>query len=317
MSTAEIPAPGPIPDQPATQESSAPIVTEPFRWGRWLSGAAVLLLVFLIARPIVLNPYIKRSVIGDYLFHPVILGGVRVTLSIAFSSFVLGSVLGTTLGLMSVSRNPVLTGINRAYITLFRSVPLLVQILIWGNLALIFRRITLGIPFTGITLFDVDTNDVMTTFVAGVLALGLHQAAYMSENVRGGLASVTQGQRDAAMSIGMHRRQVTFRVVLPQALRVIVPPAGNELISLLKASSLIFVIAGADLLTKAQNIAASNLRVIELLTVASIWYLAMVLIATAGQRVIERRLSRGYRSSRTTVSPWQRLVRKVRSWLQR
>jgi len=302
---------------PELSEDSVPVVTRPVRYGRWASGIGVLLLVFLIARPIYGNPLIDHATIGKYLFHPVILGGVRVTISIAFSAFTLGLVLGTTLGLMSISSNPVLVAINRAYVTLFRAVPLLVQILIWGNLALLFRRLSLTIPFTTFKVFDVNTNDVMTTFVAGALGLGLHQAAYMSENVRAGLTSVGRGQRDAALSLGMKRRQVTFRVVLPQAMRVIVPPAGNEFISLLKATSLVFVIAGGDLLTKAQNIAATNLRVIELLTVASIWYLGMVAIATAGQRVIERWFSRGYRHDRMTESRSRRILRKARAWSQR
>jgi len=297
-----------------SRDPEPPVVTEPRRYGRWASAAGVLLLFFLIARPIYLNPFIDHSVIGEYLFHPVILGGVWVTITLATSAMALGTVLGVTLGLMATSSNPVLTAINRAYVAFFRAVPLLVQILIWGNLSLLFRRIALTIPFTSITLFSLDTNDVMTTFVAGVLGLGLHQAAYMSENVRAGLTSVDRGQRDAALSMGMQRRQVTFRVVLPQAMRVIVPPAGNEFISLLKASSLVFVIAGGDLLTKAQNIAATNLRVIELLTVASIWYLAMVAVATAAQRLIERRFSRGYRRDRTPTSPIRMTLRKVLAW---
>ena len=291
-----------------------PVVTEPRRYGRWASAAGVLLLFFLIARPIYSNPFIDHSVIGEHLFHPVILGGVWVTITLATSAMALGTVLGVTLGLMSTSSNPVLTAINRAYVAFFRAVPLLVQILFWGNLSLLFRRIALSIPATSITLFDLDTNDVMTTFVAGTLGLGLHQAAYISEIVRAGLTSVDRGQRDAALSTGMQRRQVTFRVVLPQAMRVIVPPAGNEFISLLKASSLVFVIAGGDLLTKAQNIAATNLRVIELLTVASLWYLAMVAVATAGQRLIERRFSRGYGRDRTSSSRIWMTVRKVFAW---
>ncbi len=298
------------------RDAGPPVVTEPRRYGRWALAAGVLLLFFLIARPIYLNPFIEHSVIGDYLFHPVILGGVWVTITLAVTAMALATVLGVILGLMSTSSNPVLTGINRAYIAFFRAVPLLVQILIWGNLSLFFQRLTLSIPFTSITLFDLDTNDVMTTFVAGALGLGLHQAAYMSENVRAGINSVGRGQTEAALSMGMQRRQVTFRVVLPQAMRVIVPPAGNEFISLLKATSLIFVIAGGDLLTKAQNIAATNLRVIELLTVASVWYLSMVAVATAGQRLVERRFSKGYRRDQTSTSPIRMTVRRVRAWLQ-
>jgi len=295
-------------------ESRVPVVTEPRRYGRWASAAGVLLLFFLIVQPIYANPLIDHSVIGEYLFHPVILGGVWVTITIATSAMALGTVLGVTLGLMATSSNPVLTVVNRAYVAFFRAVPLLVQILVWGNLSLFFPRLALAIPFTSITLFSLDTNDVMTTFVAGALGLGLHQAAYMSENVRAGLMSVERGQREAALSMGMQRRQVTSHVVLPQAMRVIIPPAGNEFISLLKASSLVFVIAGGDLLTKAQNIAATNLRVIELLTVASIWYLAMVAVATAGQRLVERRFSRGYRRDHSSESPIGLILGKVRAW---
>ncbi len=300
--------------EPLGSESRVPVVTEPRRYGRWASAAGVLLLFFLIVQPIYANPLIDHSVIGEYLFHPVILGGVWVTITIATSAMAIGTVLGVTLGLMATSSNPVLTVVNRAYVTFFRAVPLLVQILVWGNLSLFFPRLALTIPFTSITLFSLDTNDVMTTFVAGALGLGLHQAAYMSENVRAGLMSVDRGQREAALSMGMQRRQVTSHVVLPQAMRVIIPPAGNEFISLLKASSLVFVIAGGDLLTKAQNIAATNLRVIELLTVASIWYLAMVAVATAGQRLVERRFSKGYRRDHSSESPIGLILGKVRAW---
>ncbi len=300
--------------EPLGSESRVPVVTEPRRYGRWASAAGVLLLFFLIVQPIYANPLIDHSVIGEYLFHPVILGGVWVTITIATSAMALGTVLGVTLGLMATSSNPVLTVVNRAYVAFFRAVPLLVQILVWGNLSLFFPRLALAIPFTSITLFSLDTNDVMTTFVAGALGLGLHQAAYMSENVRAGLMSVDRGQREAALSMGMQRRQVTSHVVLPQAMRVIIPPAGNEFISLLKASSLVFVIAGGDLLTKAQNIAATNLRVIELLTVASIWYLIMVAVATAGQRLVERRFSRGYRRDHSSESPIGLILGKVRAW---
>ena len=281
-------------EEPVGSGSSVPVVTEPRRYGRWASAAGVLLLFFLIVQPIYSNPLINHSVISEYLFHPVILGGVWVTITIATSAMALGTILGVVLGLMATSNNPVLNVVNRAYVTFFRAVPLLVQILVWGNLSLLFPRLGLTIPFTSITLFSLDTNDVMTTFVAGALGLGLHQAAYMSEDVRAGLTSVDRGQREAGLSMGMRRRQVTLHVVLPQAMRVIIPPAGNEFISLLKASSLVFVIAGGDLLTKAQNIAATNLRVIELLTVASIWYLTLVAVATAGQRLVERRFSKGY-----------------------
>ena len=162
-------------------EFSTPVFTQPRRYGRWASAAGVLLLSFLIAQSFYTNPFIDHSVIGEYLFHPVILGGVWVTITLAVTAMALATVLGVILGLMSRSSNPVLTGINRAYIAFFRAVPLLVQILILGNLSLFFQRLTLTIPFTSITLFDLDTNDLMTTFVAGTLGLGLHQAARSSQ----------------------------------------------------------------------------------------------------------------------------------------
>lgn len=296
---------------------NVPVVAESLRYGRWISAAGILLVSFLIARSFYTNPFVDHSVIGDYLFHPVILGGVWVTITLSIASMVLATVLGVILGFMSTSNNPVLTTVNRAYIAFFRAVPLLVQILIWGNLSLFFPRISLAIPFTDITFLSFDTNDVVTMFVAGTLGLGLHQAARMSEVVRAGINSVDRGQKDAALSLGMKRHQVIFRVELPLAMRVIVPPAGNEFISVLKATSLIFVIAGGDLLTKAQNIAATNLRIIELLTVASIWYLAMVAVATAGQRVLERRFSKGVRGDQKSISSTQKITQKISAWLQR
>ena len=167
------------------------------------------------------------------------------------------------------------------YVWLLRGTPLLVQILVWGNFALLFA--TIG-PF--------KTNDLLTPFVASLVALGLNEAAYMAEIVRAGILAVDRGQHEASLALGMSRALALRRIVLPQALRVIIPPAGNQFVSLLKATSLVSVIAGGDLLTAAQNISSANLHTIELMLVATFWYLAITSISSLGQLYIERRLGR-------------------------
>jgi len=186
------------------------------------------------------------------------------------------------LAVMRVSSSPILRLASAGYTWLVRGTPLLVQILIWGNLALLFEHIG---PFR--------TNDVLTPFVASVIALGLNEAAYMAEIVRGGILSVDRGQADASLALGMSRALAMRRIILPQALRVIVPPAGNQFISLLKATSLVSVIAGGDLLTAAENIASANLHTIELMLVATFWYLVLTTITSVAQHFAERRLARG------------------------
>ncbi len=182
---------------------------------------------------------------------------------------------------MRLSPSPVLRLGSGFYTWVFRGTPLLVQILLWGNLALLFEHIG---PF--------DTNSVMTPFVASVVALGLNEAAYMAEVVRGGILAVDRGQFDASLALGMPRALAMRRIILPQALRVIIPPAGNQFISLLKATSLVSVIAGGDLLTAAENISSANLHTIELMLVATFWYLAITTVTSLGQFALERRLAR-------------------------
>jgi polar amino acid transport system permease protein len=190
-------------------------------------------------------------------------------------------VLGVLLAVMRLSPSPVLRLFSAGYTWLLRGTPLLVQILLWGNLALLFQHIG---PF--------DTNRLITPFVASVIALGLNEAAYMAEIVRAGVLSVDQGQVDASLALGMSRALAMRRILLPQALRVIIPPAGNQFISLLKASSLVAIIAGHDLMSTAQNIAAQNYRTIEMLLVASLWYLLIVSVLNVLQRMLEQRLGR-------------------------
>jgi polar amino acid transport system permease protein len=248
----------------------------------WTASAAVALAIGALAVSIARNPAIDHATIARFQFAPAILAGLRTTLVLAVLAAAIGVTLGTVLAVMRLSRSPVLRIASFAYTWLLRGTPLLVQILIWGNLALLFK--TLG-PF--------DTNAVMTPFVASVVALGLNEAAYMGEIVRAGILAVDRGQHDAATALGMSRALALRRIVLPQALRVIIPPAGNQFISLLKATSLVSVIAGGDLLTAAENISSANLRTIELMLVATFWYLVVTSLASAGQFWLERRAARG------------------------
>src|SRR5664280_2865543 len=247
----------------------------------WLSSAAVLALVVALAVSIWQNPHIDHAAIAQYQFAPAILKGLRLTIALALLAAVIGTVLGVVLAVMRLSQSPVLRLGSGLYTWLLRGTPLLVQILIWGNLALLFQH--LG-PF--------DTNAVLTPFVASVVALGLNEAAYMAEVVRAGILAVDRGQIDASLALGMSRSLAMRRIILPQAMRVIIPPAANQFVSLLKATSLVSVIAGGDLLTAAENISSANLKTIELMLVATFWYLVLTTITSVGQYIVERRLAR-------------------------
>lgn len=251
------------------------------RPGLWLTSAVVGTLLVLLAASVWRNPNIVHSVIVQYQFAPAILAGLRTTIVLALLATVIGLVLGVVLAILRLSASPVLRLGSGFYTWLLRGTPLLVQILIWGNLALLFQHIG---PF--------DTNAVMTPFVASVVALGLNEAAYMAEIVRAGILAVDRGQYEASLALGMPRTLAMRRIILPQALRVIIPPAGNQFISLLKATSLVSVIAGGDLLTAAQNISSANLHTLELMLVATFWYLVLTTITSIGQYFVERRLGR-------------------------
>ncbi|NNM63759.1 MAG: amino acid ABC transporter permease [Burkholderiales bacterium] len=248
---------------------------------RIFGSAVVLALLAWLVWSVYTNPNIDHAAIAEYQFAPAIFRGLRVTVELALLSAAMGVILGTLLAVMRLSPSLVLRLSSGFYSWLFRGTPLLVQILLWGNLALLFQHIG---PF--------ETNAVLTPFVASVVALGLNEAAYMSEVVRAGIISVDQGQHSAATALGMPRMLAMRRIILPQALRMIVPPAGNQFLSLLKATSLVSVIAGGDLLTQAENISSANLHTIELMLVATFWYLVLTTITSVGQFFLERRLGR-------------------------
>jgi polar amino acid transport system permease protein len=274
-------------------------------YGRWLAAAIVAVLVAALIKSVATNPRFEWDVVGDFLFNSRIIDGIRITLELTVLAMVIGIILGIVLALMRLSPNPLLKTTSWFYIWFFRGTPVLVQILLWNNIAALYPSIGLGIPF-GPQFVHLDGTSLITPFVAGMLGLGLNEGAYMSEIVRAGIISVEEGQTEAAQSLGMTRLQTMRRIVLPQAMRVIIPPTGNETISMLKTTSLVAFIALGDLLYSAQLIYAVNYKIIQLLLVASAWYLVFTSVLTVGQYYIERHFGRGATRGQA-LTPFQRI----------
>ena len=253
--TADQPLPAPAPRVRPEAIKAIP-VRHPWRW---VSAVVVLALAGLAIDILATAPQLDWGVVAKYLFNAQIFGGVVVTLELTAIAMVIGVVLGALLAVMRLSKNPVVSAVSWFYIWFFRGTPVLVQIFFWFNIAAILPRITIGIPFTTLQWVGV-TNKLISPFLAAILGLGLNEAAYMAEVVRAGIISVEHGQTEAAQALGMTRPQLMRRVVLPQAMRVIVPPTGNETISMLKTTSLAVIAtvgellrAGADLELQLQH----------------------------------------------------------------
>jgi polar amino acid transport system permease protein len=271
-----------------------PIKAVPVRHpGRWVAVAVIAVLVAMLVHSFLTNPNFGWDVVGQYLFSDPVLRGLRNTLILTALSMAIGIVGGVLLAVMRLSPNPVLAGAAAVYIWLFRGTPVITQLIFWNFLASLYPRLGLGIPF-GPTFVSVDTNAVISVFAASLLGLGLNEAAYMAEIVRGGIQSVDPGQSEAAGALGLSRTQTLRRIVLPQAMRVIVPPTGNETISMLKTTSLVVVIAYFELTVAVQTIYSRTFQTIPLLIVAALWYLALTSVLSVGQMFIERRFGRGF-----------------------
>ena len=279
-------------------------------WGRWVFAAVVLLLVVWIGTAVVSSHFAKWDEVRHFLTASTILQGLVNTIVISVIAQAVGIVLGLILAVMRLSRNSVLSTVSSVYIWFFRGTPVLVQLIFWYNIGIIFHTFSIAIPFTGITLFSRPMNDVMTPFAAALFGLALNEGAYMAEIVRAGILSVEEGQAEAASALGMTSGLTMRRIVLPQAIRVIIPPTGNEFISMLKTSSLAYVTTFGELMRRASDIYATNYLVIELLIVASIWYLVLTSVASVGQYYLERRYARG--TSRSLAeTPLQRIRRNL------
>ncbi|MCG8551993.1 MAG: amino acid ABC transporter permease [Desulfobacterales bacterium] len=280
-------------------------------YGRWVSGALVILLLLIIVRAFA-RGQIDWPVVAQFFMAPALIKGLGNTILITFLSMVMGIVLGIVFAVMRLSGNPVTRMFAGFYIWVFRGTPIYLQLLIWFNLALVFPVINLGI-------WEGRMVDVMTPFFAALLGLGINEGAYMTEIVRGGILSVNKGQLDAASSLGMTRLTAMRRIVLPQAMRVIIPPMGNEFIGLLKTSSMASAIAYAELLHRAQLIYFVNAKVMELLIVATAWYLIVVTLLSIAQTFIEDFFSRGRESGTPSfiwnfiglLAPWRKTGRRA------
>ncbi len=277
------------------------------RPGRWIVAGLVVLFAAELARSVATNPRFGWDTVGDFLFSGRILNGLLVTLELTVIAMAMGIVLGVMLAVMRLSPNPLVSGASWCYIWFFRGTPVLVQLLFWSFISALYPQVSLGIPF-GPDLIEGDANQLITPFLAAILGLGLNQAAYQAEIVRAGVVSVEEGQTDAASALGMTRLQTMRRIVLPQAMRVIIPPTGNEVISMLKTSALVSVIAYPELLYSAQLIYAVNFKQIPLLLVVCIWYLFVTTLLSIGQYYLERRFGRS-RASELPPTPLQRLRR--------
>jgi polar amino acid transport system permease protein len=264
------------------------------RPGRWVATAIVLLVVASIIRSVATNKRFRWGEVGHYLFDARILHGVLLTIELTVIAMGIGIVLGIVLAITRLSPNPVVKGASWFYIWFFRGTPLLVQLYFWGFIAALYPSVDLGVPF-GPSFIHLNANSLITPFAAAILGFGLNEAAYMAEIVRAGIISVDEGQTDAASSLGMSRLQIMRLIVLPQAMRVIIPPTGNETISMLKNTSLAIVLGGVfELLFEAQQIYGNNYETIQLLIVASVWYLALTSVLYVGQYFIERHYGRGF-----------------------
>lgn len=268
--------------------------------GRYLAGAVTVLVLLSIAIAFA-RAQIDWATVGEFFTAKTILTGFVVTIVLTIISMVIGIVLGVLIAVMRLAKNPVVSGIAWIYVWFFRGTPVYLQLLLWFNIALIFPRI--GIP----GMFEARTVDLVTPFIAAILGLGLNQAAYTSEVVRAGILSVDEGQTEASKALGVKGLTTMRTVVLPQAMRVILPPVGNEVIGMLKTTSLASAIGASEILNEAQHIYLVNNMIMELLFVTAIWYLIAVSILSSIQYYIERHFARGSTTAALPPTPLQRV----------
>ena len=268
--------------------------------GRWVAAFFVALGLAMLVHTLVFSKAqggkssrFGWAIVFQYFTTRQVLDGLLVTIELTVLAMTIGIVLGLMIAIMRLSHNRLVSGTAWSYTWFFRGTPVYVQLLFWFNIAAIYPSLTLGIPFTSITFLHINAVALFTPFTAGLVGLGLNEGAYMSEIARSGLIAVDEGQYEAASSLGMTRGQTLRLVVLPQAMRVIIPPTGNEVISMLKTTSLLSAISVVELLGAAQNIYAANYEVMPLLITASLWYLAVTTVLSIGQFYLERHFARG------------------------
>jgi len=260
--------------------------------GRGLMTCVVLVLLAMAVHGLVTNSRYQWAVVGDYFFSHEILSGLLRTLELTALAMTVATALGIVLALMRQSGARIVSLTANAYIWFFRGTPLLVQLIFWYNISALYPSLSIGIPF-GPAFVRGNANSLVGAFAVAVIGLGLNEGAYMCEVVRGGLLSVEKGQIEAATALGMTSRLTFQKVVFPQAIRVMIPSVGNELIGMLKYTSLVSVLSLPELLYSAQIIYSQTFQTMPLLIVASLWYLIVTTVLTIGQAYVERYYGRG------------------------
>lgn len=279
----------------ATQRDGVELISAvPVRHpGRWVGAAVILLFVALAVQAIITNKNFRWDTVGKYLFDVLVLQSIGWTLLLTVSSMVLAIVLAIILAFMRQSENPLFRYVSWFWVWFFRGTPVYTQLVFWGLVAVLFPKIVFGVPF-GPEWFSLDTETVITALVGAIVGLGLNESAYLAEIFRAGLKSVDNGQMEAAEALGMRRSKVMWRIILPQAMRVIVPPTGNETIGMLKTTSLVLAIPFTlDLTFVTNTIANRTYLPIPLLIVAAIWYLVITSLLMVGQHYIEKYYGKG------------------------
>ncbi|MEV5164970.1 amino acid ABC transporter permease [Streptomyces werraensis] len=308
----DAPAPSPAPD------TDVPRIVPRRNVGRWIGAGVALLLFAMLLNSVVRNDAFQWSVVGRYFTTSAVLDGLLLSLWLTAVVMVLGFLTGTVLAVMRLSGNPVLRTLSWGYIWIFRSTPLLVQLLFWFNIGALYPTLGFGIPF-GPQFVTVQTVNLLGPTLTAVIGLTLHESAYAAEVVRGGILSVDSGQTEAAQALGLSRRRTLRRIVVPQAMRSIVPTAGNMLIGTLKGTSIVSVLAVHDLLYSVQLIYNQTYQIIPLLMVATLWYIAVTTALSIAQFYVERHYARGGSRS-LPPTPLQRLrlqLTALRLWLRR
>lgn len=265
------------------------------RTGPIVAAVIVALLAAMLLQGLITNPRFEWNVVWKYLFNENVLEGIKYTLLLTVISMGIAIILAVILAVMRKSINPVLRGVSWFYIWFFRGTPVYTQLVFWGLFAVLVPRIGVGIPFTSIEFWSIDSQSVITAFNAAWLGLALNEAAYLAEIVRAGLEAVDPGQTEAAKALGMKRSMIMRRVVLPQAMRIIIPPTGNEFIGMLKTTSLVSAVPFTLELQFATTAIATRLyKPIPLLIVACIWYLVITSILMVLQSRLEKHFGKGF-----------------------
>ncbi|SCL22882.1 polar amino acid transport system permease protein [Micromonospora pallida] len=301
--------PGPTVDGP---RADTPVLTgRPHPW-RWVAGLVALALFGAGVHSLARNPAMDWHVAGEYFLSEQVLRGLWLTLWLTAAVTGLGFLGGIVVAAMRLSSNPVLAAIGWAYVWFFRSVPVLVQLLFWFNIGYLYPTLSLGVP-GGPTLFSANSTELVSATTAAMLGLTLHEAAHAGEIVRGGILAVDHGQLEAGVALGLRRSRIFRRVVLPQAMRSIVPATGNLLIGTLKGTSMVSVIAVNDLLYSVQYIYNRTYEVVPLLAVATAWYLVVTSLLSVAQYYVERHFARGAQRS-LPPTPLRRLSALLPLW---